>query len=530
MKDDDSGRSEPFGSPDGASEEPGTFIEFPDAGVWRDLALRATDRRARILVGRRGSGKSRYLRMMQLSVLKEGLLDYPQRDTKINLSSLRWMHRAFPDRAERLEIWEELWSCAVYAGVASFLLHCGPSAMSAAPLSEKDRTFLAEDARNFIPRGPREHPVVAVLNNILHTYSDRSRLVGFLRNPVWLSIESITLDTINVSTPVFAFIDALDDNYSEAPAESTDAQLGLVTWILRKIVDPNVSNRLHVVVTVRDVIYAALLDTDNGQRYNDRQHIRCLDWDERSSRYYLEQKIGKLPVEYRAGRNSSKVVIERWLGFSTMTNPRRADAVEDVGDYILRHTRFLPREINEIGNNISRSIGANDSVKRDADPADIRRTVATVARSFARTVIREVSLHLAALDKVDAQDPRGADYAGQISEAVHAFIRAVGKEVFDPARLRLADSEFCSAAPWWSAEVGANKLRIQDILWQHGLIGYRRAADPNRWVRYFNSAAWAEGDLIAVLPSAEQYVLHSALLDILPVQAHPLAPIAHTDG
>lgn len=95
--------NQPFGSPDGAAEDAGSFVNFQDIGRWRDLALRDGDRRARILVGRRGSGKSRYLRKLQISIRDEKLLDYAQRDTKISLRHLTWLHKVFPERAARLE-------------------------------------------------------------------------------------------------------------------------------------------------------------------------------------------------------------------------------------------------------------------------------------------------------------------------------------------------------------------------------------------------------------------------------------------
>lgn len=67
--------NQPFGSPDGAAGDAGSFVSFHNIDRWRDLALRDGDRRARIPVGRRGSGKSRYLRKLQISIREEKLLD-----------------------------------------------------------------------------------------------------------------------------------------------------------------------------------------------------------------------------------------------------------------------------------------------------------------------------------------------------------------------------------------------------------------------------------------------------------------------
>jgi len=519
----------PFGSPDGASQDPGTFIRFSNAGVWRDLAFQDRDRRVRIFVGRRGSGKSRYLRKMQLSVQDEGLLDYLQRDTAITLTNLHWMHKAFSDRAERLEMWQDLWSCAVYGGVASFLFNTELGSESKSSLTDRDRYFIEKEVRNFIPEGPREQPIVGVLNNILSTYNDRSRLVEFVKDPKWFSIESIVLDVIKDSTPLFAFIDALDDNYGDAPAESTDAQVGLLIWILKKVVDASVKNRLHIVVTVRDVIYSSLLETDNGQRYNDKQYIRCLDWDDRSSYFYLQEKIRLLPVRYLVLKHEADDPLERWLGFKELVNERRNGNVENVKDYILRHTRFLPRELNEIGNAISRNIWAANSSGIEIGPVQIRTIISTAAKEIARRIINEVVLHMAAIDGVPEDSRHHENYTKEVRAAVLDFIKSLGEERFGLAKLNVALEQFSKRTPWWSAIVGGNKIGIQDILWQHALVGYQGTSDPEGWSRFFHSSGGGTGDLTALLPTSEFYYLHSSLIDILPLKTTPNPPIAHGD-
>ncbi len=67
------------------------------------------------------------------------------------------------------------------------------------------------------------------------------------------------------------------------------------------------------------------------------------------------------------------------------------------------------------------------------------------------------------------------------------------------------------------------------MLWQHGLLGYRKTSDPVRWVRYFTAAAGGSGDTTQILPRVDQYILHSAILDILPVSPSPIPPVAHAD-
>jgi hypothetical protein len=523
--------NQPFGSPDGAAEDAGSFVTFEDIGKWRDLALKDDDRRPRILVGRRGSGKSRYLRKLQISIREEKLLDYEQRDTKILLRHLDWLHKTYPDRATRLETWENLWQCAIYAGLASFLLYnhaCAPGT-----LTEKTGEFL--ETSRLVPQGPKDKPIVAVLNDILQRFSDRSRLELYLADPRWQSIEGLVLDALSVMPAIFCFIDALDDNYEDAPIESTDAQLGLINWIMRKVSDAAVTNRLHVVITVRGVIYAALLDSANGQRYNNRLHIRCLDWDEHSSSYYLQKKISLLKRRFCVNPDApADAPMKRWLGFEKIKNVKRGGVEEQVEEYILRHTRFLPREINELGNRISLEIRRAKSDGQKLDPASVSRTVSATALIFARGIIKEVACHLAALDGVqlpadDTKPSREGQYIALMIEAVNQFLQSLLSEKFGESSLAAANEVFKALVPWWSAQVAGHNILIQDVLWQHGLIGYRKSGDREQWVRYFNSAIWADGDMSARLPRAAHYYLHSALLDIFSPKIEDLPPIAHVN-
>jgi hypothetical protein len=521
---------QPFGSPDGSAEDAGSFVTFEDVGRWRDLALSDNDRRARILVGRRGSGKSRYLRKLQISIQEERLLNYPQRAIKIALRHLTWLHKVYPDRRARLEAWENLWQCAIYAGLTSFLLYnsnCEPWQQGVNP---ETRKFLKEC--RLIPEGPTAQPIVAVLNDILQRFSDRSRLESFLADPRWNSIESIILDAFGSLPAIFCFIDALDDNYAEAPSESTDAQLGLITWLMRKVSDASVTNRLHVVVTVRDVIYAALLDTDNGQRYNDRLHIRCLDWDEHSSLFYLQGKIAQLDRVFCSepeAPSSSPMV--RWLGFDKIRNVRRGNVEEKVEDYILRHTRFLPREINELGNRISQDIRRAKARGLKVDSESVSRAVSSTARSFAESIIDEVAYHLASLEGINSsnQAQQHEQYMRMMIDAVNKMLESLSTERFSSEDFLAAEELFKELVPWWSVEASSQNMSVRDVLWQHGLVGYCKNGDDDRWVRYFNSAVWADGDISPKLPRVPYYYLHSALLDIFSPKTEALPPIAHVN-
>ena len=170
---------EPFGSPDGAAREPGTFVEFDSILHWQDLALPASDRTARILVGRRGSGKSRYLRRIELDAEDSNVV-FSQPAEFINSVHLKFVHSAFPDRDERLEVWERTWNAAIYSSLCSFLLfHNKIPTGKSLNVSTETKDFLDTKRQKFFWADNRPRPVVQSLNEILRRKSSINTLLSF---------------------------------------------------------------------------------------------------------------------------------------------------------------------------------------------------------------------------------------------------------------------------------------------------------------------------------------------------------------
>ncbi len=520
---------QPFGSPDGASQDAGTFVEFVDTRLWQDLSLPASDKLARILVGRRGSGKSRYLRRLELAAEADNIV-FNQPNEFINSAYLKLIQNNFPDQDERLEVWERIWNAAIYSSLGSYIMqYHGKSDGKTLNVSEDalkylnsiNNTHLMWD--KFHPRG-----VVASLNEILRRKTAKSTLLAFVESKEWDSIQSAVLQSIDHSSPVFAFIDVLDDNFSAAPKESIDCQLSLINWIMKRITDANISHRLHIVVTVRDVVYASLLDSPNGRRYNQKRHIRCLDWNRESATFFLDRKIERLHSDYMSSKSRSSSQIGKWLGIEQIKNEFRGNITEKIGDYILRHTRCLPREIVELGNSLSNVIGKKNALGQVLGENELRSLIGTAAREIANKGLQEVALHLIALEgqSPEKTSPYELYRTWVTSILADSFLGAIKSEKFTSHILQKAETAFHAIMPWWQSE-SKTDLKVYDVLWQHGFIGVQRKGDAESIIRFFHSYSDVGGELTSKLPvgvAINAYFLHSSLVDGKKVKATNMAP------
>jgi hypothetical protein len=516
----DASQGGPFGMADGASEDRKTFIRFQGQGDWADLSISESSLRERFFVGRRGSGKSRYLREQERSASKK-MLVFRQRTDAIGISMLRQLHREFSDPAEREEIWVDLWHVATNLALGSFLL-TSPDVDKGA-LSERDRHELMDIVSQSLGSVSAPFPIIAALNQILQsTNTQHHKLRERLGQPQWNVLEHLVGKLVSVSSPVAMFIDSLDENFREAPAENGQAQLGLLLYMARTLTDPSRTNRPHLFVTVRDVVYSQFLAHEQGERYVNETHWKVLDWRKGAARYFFEEKIRQLPPTLLLGPADDENMFRRWLGVERIYNPQR-DVEEEVGDFLLRHTRFLPREVVEIGNAICSSIR-----HKSETPLDIWSLVVKQAEHIGERALEVIIDHVVALS--DASFPshqKRANYRKLIEEAVSAFRSGVTSEVFSRAELEEADRRFMQTCN--DAELS---VALSDLLWQHGLIGYMynneaRASGHDVSV-FYHAVGGVEGSSAYKLPRQERYRLHASLLSGGRVELDQSVPIIVT--
>ncbi|NWG93643.1 MAG: hypothetical protein HXY21_14225 [Parvularculaceae bacterium] len=511
----------PFGSADGAIDGEQGFITFQDHGSWGDLEFSSKSVRERIFVGRRGSGKSRYLREYE-RIARQRMLVFPQQTDTIKLQPLRMLHKAVAEPALREELWIDLWHAATCIALGTFLLSRPDGEV---PLPYPSRAELEDIVMRQIGSISAPISVVAALNQILtSTDVSYSKLRGKLSSNDWNVIENIVLRASSAMRPIALFIDTLDENLEYAPAESIDAQCALLIYITRKLIDPNVSNRVHICVTVRDIVVSKLRDHQHFERYYSDLHWKRLDWTKSAARYFFRTKISMLPSNLMKGPPNASSLFERWLGVSSVPNTARG-VDEDVEEFILRHTRYLPREIVEIGNAICSEIraSAGNLVKENVWSAVIR-----IAEEHGRRAIEVVIDHILALSAEDFVSIEvRAGYRTRVRDALTAALRTARNEIFqEPQRLAI-DNTFRQ-----SILEPNSTVCLSDILWVHGLVGYLHLDEtrpPHRSITIFNTTG-SEGPVAGMrLPHAASYRLHATLLSIAKVEIEKSAPYIGTN-
>src|SRR5262249_37888835 len=148
--------------------------------------------------------------------------------------------------------------------------------------------------------------------------------------------------------------------------------------------DQHFGGRLHVIVCVRDHVLSSVLRGEHQNRYRGEPHIATLGWEYPSAEYFLKRKISRLAPSFllqEPESESETAEIHHWLGPSFIEN-RGRQIREPIMQYLLRHTRLLPRDIVILGNKLSELVnqakhGGQGEVPQEA----IRQCVREVSRS-----------------------------------------------------------------------------------------------------------------------------------------------------
>jgi hypothetical protein len=198
------------------------------------------------------------------------------------------------------------------------------------------------------------------------------------------------------------------------------------------------------------------------------------------------------------------VSVRDWLGVATVADDW--GGTEPVEDYLLRHTRMIPRDVVSLGNALSREVLRHRKAGREDLPEPVLKdTVARCAKQFGDSQLAQCANQIAA-DLMPANAGRydfsGAftgdqAYLATIVEDMRSFLRLVKADVIPRADLdslkEIANPHFESAT------------EISSVLWQNGLLGYLDERGNRRF--------YALGDVeeFTLPPEVDNYVVHPVL-------------------
>jgi hypothetical protein len=500
----------PFGEPDGsrsnARELSDDYVPVASPSVESHRGVDPARTGARVIVGRKGSGKTLYLRRIQLAGAHEPAV-YADEVSTVALTTgdveqvYSWARHTEPSA-----VWRLLWEKAILRAAASHLLN-RPALRrylgdDEAPLRE---AYAAVGGRRSIP--------CAIGNELRQLLLDSESLVSLKRrlsNPGWDDLEFWIAQALPAVPPLYFHLDALDEEFEHAPAAWLACQRGLLDAVMRLMRHPLLGGRLHVVVAVRDLVLSAVLASEHATRYRGSPSIATLDWDEALIRRFLAAKIERLPAEavVEADRPRS---VAAWLGHDRIHN--EDGGLIDIETYLVQHTRLLPRDVIVTGNQLSALVIAAKRAGSAPSPTEIREAIDRSARLFGTESLAIVASQILA-ELMPGERNATGPLAGEPLEpgyGLYEYRHWLESELTD-ALLGAADRPLTPAD---LARVEQNlRERLGDgadalsALWQNGLLGvledrseiYRRTG---------------ETDELALPRGRQQYIVHPVLRALL---------------
>jgi hypothetical protein len=499
--------AEPFGNPDGSRADIedilGEFVEFDGPHLFGGLGTRAEDSHVRVIVGKCGAGKTVYMRRLHAfqSHRESVYADVPQQhppSTETIVKACHWFANKI-----LVEKWTQLWGRAILRSLASHvLLH----PLLRQHLSVEQEQELATGYRVLLDDVRRPRSVYNQVSGIVNGRNTANDLSRYLDNPLWDDLEDLLAEILHRCPPIYLYLDAVDEMFERAPMYWLPCQEGLFHEVMRLLRDAKLGGRLHLVVCIRDIVMSSVYRSEHAPRYYHEPHIRILSWDGHALRHLLRQKLQQLPAGFLM-RNPGKgqPSVGDWLGIDAMSS---ADGEpEPVEDYLLRHTRLIPRDVIELGNVLCQETARHQRLgARRLPEAVLSSVVSRAAKRFGDSQLAQcgnqvssdlMPKHAVLRNFSDVYLSTQAYTQGVVSE-IRNFIKLVGTDRFTRSDLgemrEMANVHF------------ERTTDLASVLWQNGLLGY---IDESGQPRYYSLG---DVDEFFFPEDIAEYIFHPCLV------------------
>jgi|HubBroStandDraft_6_1064221.scaffolds.fasta_scaffold24380_4 class 3 adenylate cyclase len=497
----------PFGNPDGSragiEDLISEFVDFGGDPAYGHLATRANDSKVRVIVGKLGAGKTVYLRRLQDFQAHQDSVyaDVPQQSlpkTEVVVKACQW----FSDSV-LVEKWMQIWERAIMRSLASHLLRRPELRQQ---LRDEQAEELEESYARLLEDFRRPRSIYSQVRDIINLRHTGHQLSAYLDDPLWDDLEDLLGEIIGQCKPIYFYLDAVDEEFSHAPMYWLKCQEGLFYQVMRLLRDHRLGGRLHIVVCIRDIVMSSVYRSEHAPRYYNEPHIRVLTWDRSSLLYLFQQKLRRLPPSLLMRHPASGApTIGDWLGVNgEWPGP---DGAATIDNYLLSHTRLIPRDIISLGNELNEEVLRQKQAGREGLPsAALQEVVQRCAKRFGDSQLAQCANQIssdlmpanAALQNYSELFTSTQVYISGVQEDVRSFVRMIGVDRFPRADLEalqeVADLHFEKAT------------NLASVLWQNGLLGYVDEAGQRRF--------YSMGDIedFHYPPDVDTYVLHPCLV------------------
>jgi hypothetical protein len=476
----------------------------------------AIDTSVRVIVGRKGSGKTLYIRTIQdhyrrLNFDSGGTvyitdIDNEPPDTNLIVKVTTWFEEK---EAEADEIWRRIWKIVILRTTYTHLFY-SPDLQKY--VTQKQKTSFIDKYRSILPSAKVATSVFNQLTSFLANFNSEHNLKSFLYKEEWAAFETELNNLIKQSPPIYFFLDQLDDDFIHAPYQWLKCQYGLFACMFRFIRNNTFGGRLHIVACIREIVYSYILHTQDGTKYLSESKIKILRWDSELAEHFLEKKIQVLDDKYFIDPTSPKTTAN-FFGLDTITLNRGKGFNEKVASYILRHTMLMPRDIINVGNIFCEKKQLNKNLD---NRALLKDAVGHVARQIAKeqTVMASILIINKWIYNGIIEDENFDFFVNEqviqsVNKELCRLIKKIGKDRFTNKLLKNIENKL-------------EDFRMEEsdrpfnALFLAGLLGYiEKDAEKNIKEVFFSESRNTQFSLPDL---KKNYVLHSSLIDYLEIK------------
>ncbi len=474
------------------------------------------DTSVRIIVGRKGSGKTLYIRTIQdyyrrLNFENEGTvyitdIDNEPPDTNLIVKVTTWFEQ---NETEADEIWRRIWKAVILRTTYTHLFYARDLQKY---ISQKQKSVFIDKYKSILPSAKASTSVFNQLTSFLANFNSEHNLKSFLYKEEWAAFETELNTLIKESPPIYFFLDQLDDDFIHAPYQWLKCQYGLFACMFRFIRNNTFGGRLHIVACIREMAYSYILHTQDGTKYLSESKIKILRWDKEITKHFLEKKIQSLDDKYFSNPNKPKT-IANFFGMDTITLKRDNGFNENISSYILRHTMLMPRDIINIGNIYCEKKSLN---KEYDNRILLKEAVKYVARQIAKeqTVIASILIINKWIYNGVVEDDNFEFFVSEqmiqnVNKELCKMIKKIGKDRFTSKLLRNIEKKL-------SEYKMSQTDKPFNALFLAGLLGYiEKDADSNLKEIFFSESRNTQFSLPEL---KKDYVFHSSLIDFLEIK------------
>lgn len=510
---------QPFGPPDASginfSELESTYVSVN--GSETEDIYNSVDPGVRVIFGKRGSGKTLYLKTMRDKLLSQNSnnvkqatylteIDSSPPDSTLIVRVASWIDckKDDPD-----ETWRTIWKTVILRTVISEVLF---NKALKEYTSEKLKDELKNEFKKIIPRKQSSLPILTHLKSILKQFNSLRDLKNHLHLDDWDALEQELSEILLKLPPLYYFIDQIDDDFRNAPKQWLSCQYGLFAAIFRLVRQHSYGRRLHVVACLREFVYAYILDSQSVSKYLSEPKVKILRWDHEMTLRFLKRKISSLDKQYLINPKKQGVCTN-YFGYKLITSKNGYED-EKVLEYIIRHTMGMPRDVINIGNLFYEERGRHKDIYKNQIP--LRIAVRQAAKKIAKEQLSLATIMLISRWIYDGAVSDGTyvfltdeNTRNQREQQLKNLILDIGSDRFTRIKMQNRLKQIKK----FGFEQGDD---VFNILFLSGLLGYEDKDANGQNIQIFFSGS---RDSQYSLPMEKNnYFFHTSLTDLLNVK------------